>query len=382
MTTALQSLTDGEPRTASVADLESELLALSRPTAEDAAAREGVTRACALTLQVYVESEEAGREVSSLVSELTLQNPCRAIVIIAEPDGAPAGLAAWISAHCHLPTASEKQVCCEQVSIRARGEAVQALDNVVLPLRVPGLPAYLWWRAGHFAPPAYIQQILGVSNRVLVDSARFSDPESDLPNLAQQIAKFSGEPAFSDLNWARITPCRELLAQCFDSAETRPYLDRLTEFRIEYDSDPAGAAAHRAQSLLLTGWMASRLNWEPVSEPGKPAGEKRPLLFRSGKRMVEVVRVSRPVHGACGCLSVEMKAGGSSPATFSLRPASDGKSTLTCQEIPGRPPIERAVRVELLNEVGLVNEEIKFQGRDRVYNDALDMVARMLMPAS
>src|ERR1700730_13625058 len=126
MTTALQSLTNGEPRAASVADLESELLALSRPTAEDA---EGVTRACALTLQVYVESEEAGREVSSLVSELTLQNPCRAIVIIAEPDGAPAGLAAWISAHCHLPTASEKQVCCEQVSIRARGEAVQALDN-------------------------------------------------------------------------------------------------------------------------------------------------------------------------------------------------------------------------------------------------------------
>jgi hypothetical protein len=127
--------------------------------------------------------------------------------------------------------------------------------------------------------------------------------------------------------------------------------------------------------------MASRLNWEPVPEPGKPAGAKRPLLFRSGKRMVEVVRVSRPVHAACGCLSVEMKAGGSSPATFSLRPASDGKSTLTCQEIPGRPPIERAVRVELLNEVGLVNEEIKFQGRDRVYNDALDMVARMLMPA-
>jgi hypothetical protein len=51
-------------------------------------------------------------------------------------------------------------------------------------------------------------------------------------------------------------------------------------------------------------------------------------------------------------------------------------------EIPGRPPIERVVRLEPLEEVRLVNEEIKFAGRDRVYEEALAMVAGMAAPGA
>ena len=104
------------PRTANVAALEGELSALWRSAAEDPAIRQAVTRACALTLLAYVESEEAGREVSGLIGEATRQTPFRAVIMISEPQAAPAGLMAWVSAHCHLPTAGEKQVCCEEVT--------------------------------------------------------------------------------------------------------------------------------------------------------------------------------------------------------------------------------------------------------------------------
>ena len=64
-----------EPRPVNVLNLEAELSALWRTAAEDAAAETAVTRACTLTLLIYVESDEAAYEVTNLVAEVTRQNP-------------------------------------------------------------------------------------------------------------------------------------------------------------------------------------------------------------------------------------------------------------------------------------------------------------------
>ncbi len=375
---ALQALAFGEPRPISIADLEAELGALWRSAAEDPATHHAVTRASTLTLLVYVESEEAGREVGNLVSKVTLQNPCRAVVIIAEPEATSEDLTAWVSAHCHVPAAGEKQVCCEQVTILARGEAVRDLDKVAVSLTVSGLPVYLWWRAGRYSPPRHFHEILRVTNRVFVDSARFPKPASDLSHLAGQF-RASGAGAVSDLNWLRITPWRELIAQCFDSQETRLYLDRLSEVRIECGWRAGEVGAHVGQALLLAAWLASRLNWIPVDLPAEPPSDFRSFRFKSNRGSVQVQVVPRQDEGGGSGVFVSMvlKAGGASPAIFSLVRGPDGKSALTRTELPERPPIERTVRLEVLDEVELLNEELKFASRDRVYEEALSMVARM-----
>ncbi len=374
-----QSLTGGELRVANVAELEAELSALWKTAAEDPEIHHAVTRSCALTLLAYVESEEAGREVLNLVDGVTPENPCRAVVMVAEREAAPAGLSAQIAARCHLPAAGEKEVCCEQISIRARGEAVHGLDQVVIPLMVPGLPVFLLWRAGRFSPAKFLDPILRASDHVLVDSARFPDPDTDLPRLFEQVRRLSDEVVFTDLNWARITPWRELVAQCFDSAETRPYLDRLSEVRVEYERDSPRVLVHRAQSLLLTGWLASRLHWEPKPTPKPRGSEGRSFLFSTGGGSAQVECLPRHFEGggAGRCVSIRMSAGGDLPATFSLGRGPDGKAALTRSEISGRPPIERAVRLEVVDEVELINEEIKLAGRDQVYEEALGMIARL-----
>ena len=245
-------------RPAKVADLEAELSALWRSAAEDPATKNAVTRACTLTLLIYVESDEAAEEVNNVVAEVTRQNPCRTIIMMLEPEASPAGLEAWVSAHCHLPVAGEKQVCSEQIHLRARGEAGQGLPSVVLPLTVAGLPIFLWWRAGNFSPPPYFDEILRVTQHVIVDTARFPPSRTHLQDLAAWLQKFAGKIQLTDLNWNRITPWRELIAQCFDSPDRRPYLDRLSEVRIEYEQDSARLVTQRAQGLLLSGWLASR----------------------------------------------------------------------------------------------------------------------------
>jgi glucose-6-phosphate dehydrogenase assembly protein OpcA len=362
-----------------VAELEAELSALWRAAADDPATKNAVTRACALTLLIYVESEEAADEVNNLVAEVTRQSPCRVIIMMLQPQAAPSGLEAWVSAHCHLPVAGEKQVCSEQVTLRARGEAGQGLPSVVLPLTVSGLPIFLWWRAGGFSPPPYFDEILRVTQHVIVDTARFSPSGPHLQELAAWLHKFSGRIQLTDLNWSRITPWRELLAQCFDSPDRRPYLDRLSQVRIEYEQDSVRLVTQRAQGLLLTGWLASRLGWEFLRSERREETQPRTFYFKSPAGIVKVQRILKRVDNACGvCFTIELRAEGPSAASFSFTRGPDGKVVKTLAEVPGVLPMGRSVRLEVLDEAEILNEELKLGVRDRGYEEALSVVARMI----
>ena len=382
MTETLQLLTFGEPRPANVGDLEAELSALWRSVAEGpqpATGDHAVIRACALNLLVYVESEEEGREVSNVVSQVTLQNPCRAMVMITQPTSRQTALTAWISAHCHLPVAGEKQVCSEEISIAASGEAVADLASVVVPLTVSGLPVYLWWRAGRYQPLSPFSQILRISDHVVVDSARFPDPPADLSSFATQVDKSSGDIAFSDLNWTRLTPWRELVAQCFDPPELRPRLEQLAEIRIEYERGQDGGAGGLGCALLIIGWLASRLSWVPRGHSVTSADGTRLLIFKSGSLLVRVNAV--PVEVAASCpgdlVSLTLKTEGTPGVSFALISQPECNGVLARTELAGRPPLEHTSRLETAGEVELLNEELKFASRDRVYEQTLNMVARM-----
>ena len=382
MSEILQPPTFGEPRPARVADLEAELSALWRSAAEGpqpAMAGHAVIRACALNLLVYVESEEEGREVSNVISQVTLQNPCRAIVMITQPASSQSALTAWISAHCHLPVAGEKQVCSEEISVAASGEAVADLPSLVVPLTVSGLPVYLWWRGGRYQPHAPFSQILRISDHVIVDSARFPDPPADLSSFATRVDKSSGDIAFSDLNWTRLTPWRELVAQCFDPPELRPRLEQLAKIRVEYERGSDGGAGGLGRALLITGWLASRLGWAPRGYSVSSADGTRLLIFKSGSLLVSVNAVPVEVTASCpsGLVSLTLKTEGSPGVSFALISQPECNGVLTRTELAGRPSLEHTSRLETAGEVELLNEELKFASRDRLYEQALSMVARM-----
>jgi glucose-6-phosphate dehydrogenase assembly protein OpcA len=368
----------GESRPADVTELEAELSRLWRSAAEDPATHGAVTRACSLTLVVYVEREEYARQISNLISEVTRQNPCRAVVIAAEPQRSPAGISASISAHCTLPGPGAKQVCCEQITLVARGEAVENLDNVVLPLVAPGLPVHIWWRASGFTPPTYFTQILRISNHVLLDSARLEDSEENLPGLGERVRALAGQIVVTDLNWARLTPWRELTAQFFDSPETRPCLETLGEVRVEYDRAVPAVADRRVRLLLFAGWLASRLGWEVESHTGGAGEGPRTFRFTSKGRSIDLVILPCEFQGEGPVVRFTMVS--ESPqgtATFSMSSALGQQSMLTRVQLPGRSPVERTVHVPVPDEVELVNGELKLASRDRIYEDALAMVGRM-----
>jgi len=372
----LQEFALGEPRPANVAEIEAGLSAMWRNAGESAGVNSAVTRASALTLLVYVDREEAAREVSNLMAEVTQQNPCRSVVMVMEPEGSPPGLMASVSAHCHMSAEGEGQICSEQITLNARGETGPELASVVLPLTVSGLPIYLWWRAEEFSVPAYFDQILRVTEHMIVDSARFTATRAALSALASWHDRYGGRIRLSDLNWARATPWREVIAQCFDSPDRRPFLSRIKEVRIEYERMSARLSTQRAVSLLLTAWLATRLGWR--FQRAESTGENLPrvLFFESGAGGVKVERTLREAEsgGKGVCFSLILEADG---ARFSFSRGADGVAVQTLAEVRGWPPISRTVRIEVPDEVEILNEELMVSGRDRVYEEAIGLVARM-----
>ena len=383
MATPLQPVIES-PREVAVAELEAELSSLWRTAAEDVSGEGIVTRACALTLVVSVETEAEARDVSEMLGEVTRQNPCRTIIMVSEPAGESVsrrtGVQAWISAHCHVPVDGEKQVCSEQVTVVARGDSVRALPNIVLPLVVPGLPIYLWWRARRFEPESYYDDILRVADRALFDSARFPDPASDLPRLAARAREAKGRMGFSDLNWVRMTPWRELMAQCFDPPDLRPYLGRVNRVTIEYEKTSPRRAAQEAQALLLAAWLAGRLKWDPAEPLPLPNRDMtRTCIFKSSNNRVEVRLIPRDFAGGGEGVgfNITLEASGEPPAEFSLARGPEGRCVTTRCSVEGYAGVSRNVRLEVLEEVEVVNDELKYLGRNRVFEETLAMVGRM-----
>jgi len=373
---ALQDFALGEPRPANVGEIEAGISAMWKSAAEASSTETSVTHASALTLLVYVDCQKSAQEVSNMLAEVTQQNPCRAVVMVMDPKGSPPGVTASLSAHCHLPVEGERQICSEQITLNARGETGPELASVVLPLTLSGLPIYLWWRAEEFAMAAYFDQIVRVTEHVIVDSARFTATGADMRALAAWIEKHSGRIRVSDLNWARTTPWREVVAQCFDSPDRRPYLQRIRELRIEYEMESARLITQRSQSLLLTAWLATRLGWEFQRSESRGDNLPRALYFQSDGREVKVERVLRKVEGGGTgvCFSFVIEADG---ARFSFSRGPDGKVVQTLAEVPGLPPLGRTVRIEVGDEVEILNDELMLVGRDHVYEEALALVARM-----
>jgi glucose-6-phosphate dehydrogenase assembly protein OpcA len=371
----LQEFALGEPRPASVGEIEAGLTAMWRSVAEATESKSAVTRASALTLLIYLDRPQEARDVSNMLAEVTRQNPCRSVLMVMDPQGGAPSLMASVSAHCHLAAEGGKQICSEQITLNARGETGPELISVVLPLTLSGLPIYLWWRAENFDMPAYFDQILRVTQHVIVDSARFSAVGPDLRMLAAWLDRNSGRIRLTDLNWARATPWREVIAQCFDSPDRRPYLRRIREVRIEYEMESERLTAQRAQGLLLTAWLATRLGWQ--FRRGESRGENLPraLFFQSDAGEVKAERILRKEGRGSGvCFSLEIKADG---ARFSFARGPDGKVVQTLAEVPGQPPIGQTVRIEAGKEVEILNNELMLAGHDRVYEEVMAMVAQM-----
>ena len=138
-----------------------------------------------------------------------------------------------------------RDVATEVVLLRLRGERAFAPRSIVSPLLVSDLPVFLRWRGEPLFGSDELDQLVGLADRMVVDSGEWKHVPRALPRLLPCVER----TAVSDLAWRRTEPARLVLAGQW------PGIGRIEELRVR---------GPRPEAHLLAGWLRARLAREVV----------------------------------------------------------------------------------------------------------------------
>ncbi len=225
--------------------------------------QQSVVRSCVLNLIAYAPGDRAEHEVTGIMADISVQHPARMFLLLPKPESKEHSINAWVNALCHLSGGGRKQVCCEQIVVRAEGDTLARVPSIVRPLLVPDLPSVFWWRDAMRFDDRLFLDLLETCDRIIIDSAYFASPQQGLKELGRLMEQEKLAASFSDLNWARLGPWRLSIARLYDVPDNRPHLGRI--HKVEIEGGITGSTTS-GQSLLIASWLASRLKWNLTSK--------------------------------------------------------------------------------------------------------------------
>jgi hypothetical protein len=165
------------------------------------------------------------------------RHPSRTLLLVPRPDE-PDGLDAQLSIRCY--PVGDRAVCGEVIELLLRGSRAAAPASIALPLLISDLPVFLRWRGRPDWSSTEFEQLVGIVDRLVVDSTEWPG----LPASYAQLAELFPRVVVSDIAWARTERWRALLASLW------PGIGDVRAIRVH------GTAA---QGHLLAGWLRSRL---------------------------------------------------------------------------------------------------------------------------
>lgn len=371
------------PATLDVQAVERELnrLWMENAGAGDRDEEGAVMRARVLNLLVYISSDESLAEVKELLSEITAAHPCRALVILAKRRAEDSDIEMFVSAYCQTFTGeTTKHLCCEQVTLAACGRFVVELPSAAVPLLVPDLPIFLWWRERPRLGDEVFRKLSRASDRVIVDSADFQEPYADLFTLNSLLEKErAANTGLSDLNWARLTSWRGLLASFYDVREYLSALNNINRVRIEYVAPESKTEEIAPKALILAGWLMSRLGWRVAAE--QPVAQEAHTAYLEkdgGEIVIEFQRVERHAGMSGWIARIQLCAEEPARSTFIVARSQDGRY-LETQYISGEET--RASRLLTggdKTEAELLGRELEILSHDRIYEEAVRAAVQLL----
>lgn len=187
---------------------------------------------------------------------IAASNPCR-IITLCPILGEDTGVTAQVSAYCPINKQSQNTlICCEYITLSGTAEALDRIGGIIAELAIADLPKFIWWKATPTPDLPLFKRLVSSSDTVIFDSSSFVEPETDLQALAGLLKQ---NTALADINWRRLAPWQELTAAAFDPPERRSAIYEVDRVTIDYEQ------GNQSQALMFLGWLASRLQWTPVS---------------------------------------------------------------------------------------------------------------------
>ncbi|BAY33977.1 OpcA protein [Nostoc carneum NIES-2107] len=312
-----------------------------------------------------------------IADEIAIRNPCR-IIALFPIAGEDEGVKAQVSAYCPIQKQSSSTlICCEYITLSGTASALERIGGMIPALLIGGLPKFLWWKATPDPNNSLFKKLAAICNNVIVDSCNFNEPESDLLSLQELVE--TGVP-LADLNWRRLSAWQELTAQAYDSPHRCAALKEIDRVNIDYEK------GNPTQALLFLGWLASRLQWMPVSYQ-KESGDYEIGKIRfvtNDQKQVEAELAGVPVADV-GEVAGDLIA----LRLSSTNPQADC-GTVICSETGGCMRMEThggAQSAGLFQQVSslseqkaeaLLSQQVQRWGHESLFEDSLGVTAKVL----
>jgi glucose-6-phosphate dehydrogenase assembly protein OpcA len=224
--------------------------ALGRLRAQ-AAAETASMRTSVMTHLAWVPAEWA-EPARAALEGMAERHPSRTIVLFPEPEAADNRIDARAAVEQWKVPDTDRALVTEVVELTLRGSMAKAPASIVEPLLIYDLPVFLRWRGEPPWGAPELEQLIGVTDRLIVDSTEWDDVQASYGRLAELFARC----AASDIAWARTSRWRSHLATLW------PAIADVRTVRVH------GTAA---QAWLLCGWLRSRLQRDDIALEHDPA---------------------------------------------------------------------------------------------------------------
>lgn len=365
------------PRIVSLVQVEDELGALRKVNAPSDAPMSALLRACTLTLVVLCDKNEDPADLEPLVAQIVASHPARVILIGTHDPDAEAWLETRISTYTATGGSTPRLVG-EEIAFYPRGAQYESLPSAILGLRVSGLPFVLYWRGQPDSEDTLFRALVGECDQILYDSQHFTARAERINNTIARLRLDYPDVSFGDINWQRIRPWREMVAQFFDDPANLSYLDTITRVVIEFS---VGFDGNQSAAILMMAWLASSLGWSVVHSSYHRDGLTRTAHFECGeygKPDKCDIEVTINVRNQDDCMpgeltGVRIETSDDLPeAVFQAMRAVGGFADV--RELTLNRYSERCLVLNVPHESAVITAELDAPRRDRNYHRALELL--------
>jgi len=224
--------------------------ALSRLRTEASAERPSM-RTSVMTHIAWVPTGwvEQARAALEGMAEL---HPSRTILLLPQPHADDNRIDARAEVERWEVPDTDRGLVTEVVELTLRGSRAAAPASIVEPLLISDLPVFLRWRGEPPWGAQELDQLVGVTDRLIVNSIEWDD----VPGPYARLTELFPRCAASDIAWARTSRWRSHLATLW------PAIADVRTVRVH------GTAA---QAWLLCGWLRARLGRHDIALEHDPA---------------------------------------------------------------------------------------------------------------
>ena len=240
----------------SLSEVEQALFDLRREAADEQGRPELRTSVMTHIAWVPPEWHEAAWTTLEGLAE---RHPSRAILLVPGGVSDEDKLCARVQLAAYELPGERRHVAAEIVELRLGSRRARSPASVVMPLLIRGLPVFCRLRGRPAFGQPVLSDLVGLADRIVVDSREWGDPAADYPRLAELFDAV----AVSDIAWRRTMQRR------IELASEWPEIGGCSELRV------VGPAA---EAHLLAGWLRSRLERD-VTLVHEPADEIESVAF-------------------------------------------------------------------------------------------------------